>query len=334
MNMLIKCKLFYKLKEYILSNKTLFGQYEKIYVFGSILKKENYFMKRQRKNDRTINIYKILTIVLAVVLIVVLIIFGRSWMVQKNAQKEYEKLSAQVNDLQNQVNDNQINIPSDTQTETENVAQEVQTEDSELEQKGIEIPQKNLNWKKLKGVNQDIYAWIYIPGTGVDYPVLQHPSDDSYYLNYNMNGTRGYPGCIYTEKANSKEFTDFDTVVYGHNMRNDTMFASLHNYEDQTFFNNFPYIYVYTKEKVLVYEIFAAYKTDDAHILHTNDFSTKEGRVSYLESIVKKSKNSPEVKDKIQLSVDSHLLTLSTCVSRQADKRFVVQAILLNEEQL
>ena len=50
-------------------------------------------------------------------------------MVQKNAQKEYEKLSAQVNDLQNQVNDNQINIPSDTQTETENVAQEVQTED-------------------------------------------------------------------------------------------------------------------------------------------------------------------------------------------------------------
>ena len=75
-------------------------------------------------------------------------------------------------------------------TETENVAQEVQTEDSELEQKGIEIQQKNLNWKKLKGVNQDIYAWIYIPGTGVDYPVLQHPSDDSYYLNYNMNGTR------------------------------------------------------------------------------------------------------------------------------------------------
>ena len=173
-------------------------------------------MKRQeRKNDRTINIYKILTVVLAVVLIAVLIIFGRSWMVQKNAQKEYEKLSAQVNDLQNQVNDNQIHIPSDTQTETEDVAQEVQTEDSELEQKGIDIPQKNLNWKKLKGVNQDIYAWIYIPGTGVDYPVLQHPSDDSYYLNYNMNGTRGYPGCIYTEKENSKEFTDFDTVVYG-----------------------------------------------------------------------------------------------------------------------
>ena len=150
-------------------------------------------MKRQeRKNDRTINIYKILTLILAVVLIVVLVIFGKNWMVQKNAQKEYEKLSAQVNDLQNQVNDNQINIPSDTQQQTEDAATEVQTEDTELEQKGIEIPQKNLNWKKLKGINEDIYAWICIPGTQVDYPVLQHPTDDSYYLNYNMNGTRGY----------------------------------------------------------------------------------------------------------------------------------------------
>lgn len=292
-------------------------------------------MKRQeRKNDRTINIYKILTLILAVVLIVVLVIFGKNWMVQKNAQKEYEKLSAQVNDLQNQMNDNQINIPSDTQQQTEDAATEVQTEDTELEQKGIEIPQKNLNWKKLKGINEDIYAWICIPGTQVDYPVLQHPTDDSYYLNYNMNGTRGYPGCIYTERENSKDFTDFDTVVYGHNMRNDTMFASLHDYEDQTFFNNFPYIYVYTQDKELVYEIFAAYQTDDAHILHSNDFSTQDGRVQYLENIVKNSQNSPQVQDKIQLSVDSHLLTLSTCVSRQADKRFVVQAVLLNEGQL
>ena len=292
-------------------------------------------MKRQeRKNDRTINIYKILTLILAVVLIVVLVIFGKNWMVQKNAQKEYEKLSAQVNDLQNQMNDNQINIPSDTQQQTEDAATEVPTEDTELEQKGIEIPQKNLNWKKLKGINEDIYAWICIPGTQVDYPVLQHPTDDSYYLNYNMNGTRGYPGCIYTERENSKDFTDFDTVVYGHKMRNDTMFASLHDYEDQTFFNNFPYIYVYTQDKELVYEIFAAYQTDDAHILHSNDFSTQDGRVQYLENIVKNSQNSPQVQDKIQLSVDSHLLTLSTCVSRQADKRFVVQAVLLNEGQL
>ena len=164
--------------------------------------------------------------------------------------------------------------------------------------------------------------------------MLQHPSDDSYYLKYNMNGTRGYPGCIYTEKANSKEFTDLIPSCMGTICAMTQCLLLSTTMKTRHFLTIFRIIYVYTKEKVLVYEIFAAYKTDDAHILHTNDFSTKEGRVSYLESIVKKSKNSPEVKDKIQLSVDSHLLTLSTCVSKEADKRFVVQAILLNEEQL
>ena len=291
----------------------------------------------KKKEKRKFNIYKLFTVLLAAILLVIVGYMLRNWIVERNAQKQYEDLAESVNRLQNQVSDNAITPAGDRQDASTEVM-ETETEDAQEESDsaiaGVDIPQKQLDWNELAKVNPDIYAWIYIPGTQVDYPVLQHPTDNTYYLNYNMNGTRGYPGCIYTEKANSKEFTDFDTVVYGHNMRNDTMFASLHNYEDQTFFNNFPYIYVYTKEKVLVYEIFAAYKTDDAHILHTNDFSTKEGRVSYLESIVKKSKNSPEVKDKIQLSVDSHLLTLSTCVSKEADKRFVVQAILLNEEQL
>ena len=289
------------------------------------------------------NIYKILTVALAVVLVIALILIIKNRVVEKNAQKQYERLASQVNDLQDQMNDNRITVPSDdTADGTEAVPDSGETtqestaseEDTELEQKGIDIPQKNLNWQKLKSVNADIYAWLTIPGTDIDYPVLQHPTDDSYYLNYNMNGTRGYPGCIYTELANSKDFTDFDTVIYGHNMKNDMMFGELHNYGDQTFFDQNPYIYVYTGDKVLVYEIFAAYQTDDTHILGGNDFSTDEGRVSYLETIVKHTQGSPKVREMVQLSVDSHLLTLSTCVNEESDERFLVQAILLNEDQL
>ena len=289
------------------------------------------------------NIYKIMTVVLAVVLVIALILIIKNRVVEKNAQKQYERLASQVNDLQDQMNDNRITVPSDdTADGTEAVPDSGETiqestaseEDTELEQKGIDIPQKNLNWQKLKSVNADIYAWLTIPGTDIDYPVLQHPTDDSYYLNYNMNGTRGYPGCIYTELANSKDFTDFDTVIYGHNMKNDMMFGELHNYGDQTFFDQNPYIYVYTGEKVLVYEVFAAYQTDDTHVLGGNDFSTDEGRVSYLETIVKHTQGSPKVREMVQLSVDSHLLTLSTCVNEKSDERFLVQAILLNEDQL
>lgn len=289
------------------------------------------------------NIYKILTVALAVVLVIALILIIKNRVVEKNAQKQYERLASQVNDLQDQMNDNRITVPSDdTADGTEAVPDSGETtqesttseEDTELEQKGIDIPQKNLNWQKLKSVNADIYAWLTIPGTDIDYPVLQHPTDDSYYLNYNMNGTRGYPGCIYTELANSKDFTDFDTVIYGHNMKNDMMFGELHNYGDQTFFDQNPYLYVYTADKVLVYEVFAAYQTDDTHILGGNDFSTDEGRVSYLETIVKHTQGSPKVREMVQLSVDSHLLTLSTCVNEKSDERFLVQAILLNEDQL
>lgn len=285
------------------------------------------------------NIYKLLTIVLAIVLLVVLGILGRNWLVQKSAEKEFDSLAAQVNRLQNQVNDNAIVIPENSTqmpTEEEPTEEEETTEIPEdtLTRLGIDPPQKTLDWEQLAGVNPDIYAWICIPGTNVDYPVLQHSTDDSYYLKHNMNGTRGYPGCIYTEKLNSKEFTDFDTVIYGHNMRNTSMFATLHNFENADFFEKCPYIYVYTEDKVLVYEIFAAYIADNAHILYCNDFTTDEGRQQYLETIVKSSSADGNVRRDVEVTTDSHVLTLSTCIKGKAKNRFLVQAVLLNEDEL
>lgn len=76
--------------------------------------------------------------------------------------------------------------------------------------------------------NEDVYAWITVPGTLVDYPVLQHPSDDEYYLHHTIDHVEGLPGSIYSETVNAKDFTDMNTILYGHNMKNDTMFGSLH----------------------------------------------------------------------------------------------------------
>lgn len=104
--------------------------------------------------------------------------------------------------------------------------------------------------------NAHIYAWISIPGTRIDYPMLQHPSDNTHYLNHNLDGSRGYPGCIYTEKENAADFSDFNTVIYGHNMKNGSMFHDLHNYEDETFLPEHPYVYIYTPDRVLRYRIF------------------------------------------------------------------------------
>lgn len=112
------------------------------------------------------------------------------------------------------------------------------------------------------------------------------------------------------------------------------MFASLHNFEQGDFFTNNPYIYVYTEDKVLVYEVFSAWIADDAHILKTNDFSTKKGRDTYLKTILKNYENYGNMRNDVTVSSDSHILTLSTCMKKKSHNRFLVQAVLLNEDAL
>lgn len=289
----------------------------------------------KKKEKRKFNIYKLFTVLLAAILLVIVGYMLRNWIVERNAQKQYEDLAESVNRLQNQVSDNAITPAGDRQDASTEVM-ETETEDVQEESDsaiaGVDIPQKQLDWNELAKVNPDIYAWIYIPGTQVDYPVLQHPTDNTYYLNYNMNGTRGYPGCIYTEKENSKDFTDFNTVMYGHNMRNKTMFETLHYYEDKAFFVNNPYVYVYRGDRVLVYEIFAAYIAGNEHILYSYDFQTQEGRQNYVDLIEKGA--SGNLRDDVEVTGDSHILTLSTCISGKAKNRYLVQAVLLNEDDL
>ena len=173
-----------------------------------------------------------------------------------------------------------------------------------------------------KGTNEDIYAWIYIPDTEIDYPVFQHPGDNSYYLNHNLDGSRGYPGCIYTEDYNNKDFSDPDTVLYGHNMKDGAMFAGLRNYSDSEYMEAHPYVYIYTEDGMLVYEIFAAYQAGDGHILYVHD-GFKDRKV-FEECVLKKG---------AEVTADSRILTMSTCISGRPENRFLVQGVLLNDRQ-
>ena len=196
----------------------------------------------------------------------------------------------------------------------------------------IEIPDKNIDFDKLhREVSDDIYAWIYIPNTNVDYPVFKHPTDNTYYLEHNVDGSEGYPGCIYTENYNSKDFSDPQTVIYGHNMRDGTMFSDLHKYEEQEFFDENKYVYIYTEDMVYVYRIFAAYQTNNAHQLLNFDFSKKENLLTYLENVRALGSELKIFDDDVVFSGDDQVLTLSTCVmkERQFHLRYLVQALRL-----
>ena len=179
-------------------------------------------------------------------------------------------------------------------------------------------------WK----VNKDVYAWITVPGTVIDYPILQHATDNTYYLNYNIDGSYGYPGCIYTENMNSKEFTDNNTVIYGHNMKNGTMFAGLHKFEDASFFENNNTVFIYTPEKQLTYTIFAAYIYDDRHLLYSFNFADEAVYANYLNEIQNMRSMNANIRSDVTVTSNQKIITLVTCMANQPSKRLLVQAVL------
>ncbi len=200
-----------------------------------------------------------------------------------------------------------------------------------LELLGIEIPEKNLDFNQLHLENPDIYAWIYVPGTLVDYPVLQHPTENSFYLEHNIDGSAGYPGCIYTELYNKKDFSDRNTLVYGHNMGDGTMFATLHYYENSQNFAENQYIFIYTEQKVFVYHIFAAYAFPGVHLMKHYDYTDDKVYEDYLNDIFSGDYYG-FIRDGVEVTTDNKIITLSTCIAGQPDMRYLVQGVLLNDE--
>lgn len=251
---------------------------------------------------------------------------------QSRADDEYEKLAEQTNSAA--AVQEPVETPSVTAEPTEAPPEEKDPL-AILEEMGVPIPEKEVDFADLQeNTNGDIYAWIHIPDTKIDYPVLQHPTDNSYYLNHNLDGSRGYPGCIYTEDYNKKDFTDSNTVLYGHNMKNGTMFAGLHKYGDSEYLEEHPYIYIYTEEGLLAYEIFAAYQSGDEHILYAHDgFEDRKVYGKYLEEILNMRSMGSVLKEGAEVTEDSRIITLSTCISGKPDNRFLVQGVLLNGDR-
>jgi sortase B len=180
-----------------------------------------------------------------------------------------------------------------------------------------------VDFEELWQINPEIYGWIDIPGTSISYPIAQSASDDSYYLNHTIDGIAGYPGSIYTERVNSKDFTDFNTLIYGHDMLDGSMFAGLHEFSDADYLNEHQTMYIYTPEHIYTYRIFMTVTYDDRHIMNSFNFSDTTQRAEYLESI---GNADPEV------TIDSRLVTMSTCIATQPNNRFLVEAVLIDEK--
>lgn len=194
---------------------------------------------------------------------------------------------------------------------------------------GLDVPELEIDFAGLQEVNPDVYAWLYVPDTNVDYPVLQREGEAEYYLERDIEGKKNVAGAIFTQYYNSKEWTDNHTVIYGHNMRNKSMFATLHNFEDTKFFEEHPYVYIYTPEHTLVYQVFGAYEYSNAHLLLSYNMNDHDSFGQYLESILALDGLKTNINRDIDLTADDRIVTLSTCVGGKSEHRYLVQAKLI-----
>jgi sortase B len=173
-----------------------------------------------------------------------------------------------------------------------------------------------IDFDEAHETNEDIYAWIQVPGTAVDYPVLQH-EEDNYYLMHNLNGSEGYPGCIYTNaSAGGQDFAEKISILYGHNLTRDRMFGSLHNYEDKEFFEEYRNFYIYTETNRFTYEVIAAVYYSDDSIPYYYDVDSFEGVEAFWQSILACDfENEPSyVLEGTELTEEDQLTVLSTCI--------------------
>lgn len=201
--------------------------------------------------------------------------------------------------------------------------------EADMESEGVVIP---VDFEALWEVNPEIYAWIYIPDTEINYPVLQHEGDNDYYLHRNEEGNYFTGGCIFSEDCNSRDLSDRMTVLYGHNLRSGKMFAGLNDFADAQVFRSHRYMYVYLPDRELVYEIFAAAPHSNEHLLINHDFDDKQDFDAFFADILgEKSPSANFLEGRVPDFDTDRVLTLSTCFRSDNRQRYLVQGILIKE---
>lgn len=227
--------------------------------------------------------------------------------------KEYEDLAQYVE------------IPTETTKATKPAQVEATAPTEEIPLEAEEV-WPVVDFVALQTINPDVVGWIYIEGTKVNYPIVQGANNDQYLYRL-ISGEYNSSGSIFLDSGASELFLSRNNSIYGHNMKNGSMFAAMMGYKDQEFFEEHPVALLLTPTKNYKVHLFSAYVTDawaDAWQISFDDASYEK----WLDKLQRKSYFAADVVPTIADCV----LTFSTCTYETDDARFVVHGIL--EEQV
>lgn len=175
----------------------------------------------------------------------------------------------------------------------------------------------------LESVNNEVTGWLYLPDSKINYPVVKG-ADNEYYLNHLFDGKENSSGSIFMDSKNSDDFSDVHNIIYGHHMKNGSMFTDLTKFKNQDFYESHKTAYFITREKKYEIELFSAYITNVSDEAWDIDFSDEAEVLEWAKETKAKSLFKCEKEPK----QGDRYMTLSTCDYDFEDARFVVVGIM------
>lgn len=280
-------------------------------------------MSRRRKRTKTLG-----DVIRLIVMLAALAVFLYSGYTLYGFYKEYKKSSDEYDNLEN-------SYAADQEQESENIdnledddalqsisGQEVRTVFEDGEKKTLPVLKNPIDFTQLLSVNSDIVGWLRIRALDISYPVVQG-KDNDYYLHRTFEKTDNFAGCLFVNSYNMGDFTDQNTIIYGHNMKNGLMFGKLKNFNDPEVFKKSRYFWIFTPDFIYQYRIFSASVVDKTGLTYQISFTDDE----FDQFISRAYSNSVVDNQDVTVTKEDRIVTLSTCTGDDST-RFVVMGKL------
>ncbi len=229
----------------------------------------------------------------------------------------YRKAKAEYDSLGREVVITQAAGDQSSQQPVNQAAAAVQAENEEAP------PALFIDFSRLKEINKDAAAWIDFPGQGISYPVAAG-EDNAYYLNHTFRGNESSVGCIFADCRNSEILTDDNTILYGHNMKNGSMFGMLNRYEKEAYYKQYSFFDIYTPQETYRCRIVAACQMEAEGGNFPVEFETAEARSAFVQRL--KAGTGYGTVSLSEESGGGPLVMLSTCVGEDYEHRMVILA--------
>lgn len=262
---------------------------------GEVSDQKAHRRRRRSRQEKADIIYRMIFLVALAVFI-----FAAVRLIQYGIT--YWKGSHEYDGLQQYITESKVDVPEGTEAAEQEFS---------------------VDFKSLQELNPDCIGWIRFENIDISYPVMQG-EDNDYYLHHTFEGQEVTAASIFMDCANAPDFTDDNTFIYGHNMKDKTMFGKLNNYSDEEYYRENPCFYIYTPEYTYRYDIFSCYL---AAVAEEESFYTQFGSKEEFQHFIDRVTERSEYDTGIRVTSDDHVITLMTCNRAGYDYRYLIHAV-------